>query len=358
VYRRVVGPGGAALRHSGGLFALGQHEALRQVGEVQQQIAILRWLQPAEGEMATMFAQREIGEDIAALLSLATRRRIRTLPEVTAQQQGTTTTIFIPTADFADSELPSPLPESAVSTVEPLMWSILSISDEDQFKAIAQAVRLYHAALLAIPSAPTAGYTLLVAAIETLAGQAELPPTVWDDWSDAVAWNTLLAEIGVTNAQADAIRLRLLSASHLNLTRRFVAYGARMVPASFWTEAWEVWAPGIKIEAGDATLIEGHRPQRPVDERARHGPAQLPGLLRNVYRARSGYIHEGETLRTTALVGFPEVQLAADSADPPRGNNLPSLEYLERLVGAVLVEAIRLAPKQPSFRRPDLQITG
>jgi hypothetical protein len=131
-----------------------------------------------------------------------------------------------------------------------------------------------------------------------------------------------------------------------------------MMPESFWSQPWGIWAPGIKLSDGVASLIDGARTARDSDERVRHGKAQLPDLLRRVYQARSGYVHEGDVLSGPALLGFPEVQLAAEAAAPSLASDLPSLEFLERLTHAVLLEAIRVAEKDPAVKKPDLKITG
>jgi hypothetical protein len=329
---------------------------LEEVGQPRQQLALLTWTRLG-GDPVTVDDQ-EVANDLAALLTLATRRRFRAVNEVPTQLQGTTFTAFLPAAQAVDSELAAPVPVGALDGVDDLMWSVLSIAEDDAFSAIAQAVRLYHTAVLTMGVDPTAAYTLLVATLETLAGAFEPAPAVWNELGAHAEWDQLFTEAELNQEQADALRQRLLAQKHLNLGRRFVSYGVRMTPGTFWTDEWRVWAPVIQLTQQGANLTgDGNFDVRHPDERIRHAAPQLPQLLRNVYDARSGYIHAGQALAHAQLHGLAGADLTASGAvGPGRREDLPSLEYFERLVRAILMRAIAELPKDPAFEPIDLQI--
>jgi len=350
--RRVVAPAGDVLLYYGPLFAVTDATKLGyQMGELPEQTAILRWLRPSAGPSASLLSLSEVESDVGALLSLALHRRVRVLPELVIGQEGSDKKTFMPLGHQPDSEVFAPIAGGA-DQITPLLKDIVSIAADDDFAAVAQAVGLYQGAALTMGRNNSAAYLLLVSAIEALAARFEPPPPDFHGWSEAPAWNTLLNEIGLSPAQSDAIRGRLLANTHMNLSRRFRSYVLRVLPQTFWTEEWRQFVPGVNIGTGEYT--DGTWHTREHDERDRNSAAALPELLRNVYLARSHYVHAGEAFPSAEVMGFRHVQLSADpdvAANTP--TDIPSLEYFERLTRAVILATITEANKGQVFGKID-----
>jgi hypothetical protein len=193
------------------------------------------------------------------------------------------------------------------------------------FEAAMRAIRSVVNATYSVSDNPGLAYTLLVAALESLAQLAISPDDMrsWDtyDGKKRKIIDSALVDADLRTEQATKIRDAVLKADQLSLARRFRAFTLGHIEPSFY-----------RAEAAGAS-----RPVRASD---------LPNALEIAYRFRSRNVHELQDLE-------PELWEVSDRADtlPFEGRAVLSLEGLNRICRHVINVFVQRSPTgiEPSF---------
>lgn len=191
---------------------------------------------------------------------------------------------------------------------------LLSLRRED-YRSILAALRAFNGALDVVGTNLDLAYSMLVYALESLAQKHQYYSPTWRDYDQTTRdkLDDLLKTLPVDTAEG--IRFTLLSHSHLKLRVRFQDFITAHLGASYFTTE----SVGLK------------NPLR---------LCELSRALRNLYQARSNYVHELKPLMRHLSVS----QIAAD--DVFRWEQEPHLTFagLVRLVQHVVRSLVHHLP--------------
>lgn len=175
-----------------------------------------------------------------------------------------------------------------------------------EYEAAMRAIRQIVDATLMVAEDVTLAYTLLVAALESLAQNASPHPSSWHDYDPVKRKRIDEATADLSGDQRARLRSALLENEHLSLQRRFISFVLDHTGPSFY-----------RAEAVGAI--------RPISA------SDLPAALQTAYRIRSRNVHALQNLP-------PEVWMMADRSDTAdlAGATVLSLEGLARLARHVV----------------------
>lgn len=352
--KRFIIPAGSNLEVAG-LFSISRSQNLTYyIGKLPEAWAIVRWAVPG-GTSESMFHEEQMAKDIAALLSYVFHKRIITVPEVSTSMENSQVTTFIPTAHMVDSRLYAPVKDKPE-----IIWTslkqILSLRSNDEFDAITNAIRLYQTAVSIAETDYSAGYILLVSAMESLATTFEESPAAFDDWSEAVKWNAWITEMGLDATIAASLRCALVDSTRIRLRQRFISLGIRAATEEFWTAPWERSEPLIELglSGGEMRDMQVHIDEKTTGESI--PKYRLRKLLANTYDHRSSFVHAGFSFPSgTSLDSPKEIEFESKFAsDVPTKVSLPSFAWFERLVWFAISTCLAAGEKDESFALPDV----
>jgi hypothetical protein len=340
--RRILTPGFQPLKAEGFIrFDGGQ--AIHRVGMPPEAMAVAFW---AEKGKPDQLAFDDLGMNLGAGLSLISDRRVEVLNEfpVSAEDQHT----FISFSEIADRRLVSPIKNTNLEDdFKKLVGNLASLSGRKE-RAITVAIQLHYGAVLLFDRDLAAAYTLVVAGLETLAQQFGDVPKDWADWEMADDWNAFAKKQGLTTAQHEALRAKLMQDKQLRLKERFANYAGNHLPRTFWSRSWEEHIYRVQ----DGSWKEGQwQPQKQVRDHLPRDRKLLVGTLRKSYDARSSFVHSGQ--RTVDL--YSQFQFHAGTQPVSIERPLPFA--LLRSILTTLIE-VELAAHSKDYEVPEIRMTG
>ena len=356
--KRIILPGESSLEASG-LFSISRSQLLQYyLGRLPESWAIIQWPLPPTSVQSVLL-EDAVARDIAALLSFVFQRRITLVDEVRTSMQGTTSTTFIPTAHKVDSRLYAPITGSP-DAVWTALRALLSIANDKQFQAIANAITLYHAATSVAEIDYSAGYLLLVSAMESLAAEFIQSTVTFDQWSEGPRWNKWIRSQSLDENAANSLRDELLNSRAVRLRQRFIGLGLKAATDEFLNLPWETCFPRVEMSAAGPSRLTGLETQTdskrtPADIR----PARLRSLLSKVYDHRSSFVHAGSSFPAAASLDLPtEVEFETQWPSGKRKKvSLPSFSWFERLTWFAIRHCLDTAEKDAQYKLPDVTMT-
>lgn len=241
----------------------------------------------------------ELAASLGGIVGFVLDRRVEVLADVPVAYPEFGTTLFIPTRHAFDRRLSARLDAITMDRELNRFLEHLRSLEPQKRDTIIAAIELHYGAALLVTHDPHSAYTLLVAALETLSREFGSPPTDWTSWDRAPKWDRLLESQGLSDEQAEAVRRELMRDRQLRLTETFCNYAAQ-VPDSFWTVSWKEFDYTIQLPGGTYGEYQELRSVKLSDVAPRDRDS-LRLALRNSYRARSGFVHEGRH-----TVSYPE----------------------------------------------------
>lgn len=236
-------------------------------------------------------------EDIAALLTLSTNRRVDISPELTFKEENNPEKVtFLGYGDAVDWSLVGPIVEPAAKPFLNLLSKVASLS-EPHLSTIGTACQLHYGAAILCGRDVRSAYLLLVAAIEVLSRQYGLPPKNWEQWEDHQKWEKFMASLEFSEAQRESLKNQLLSDKHLKLKATFKHYAASRLPDAFWDEDWKGWSYTTNITLGQWTDVKLQHSLK-VRDFISDDREFLEQLLGVSYDLRSGLVHKGDKFTT------------------------------------------------------------
>lgn len=176
-----------------------------------------------------------------------------------------------------------------------------------------KAIRTYVTALHRIADDRELAYTLLIAAVESLAQGFDDFSGTWTDYDEAKRKKIDAALETSDSATAERVRATLVEIEHLALARRFREFTLAHIDSSYYKETGRVGALG---------------------------PLDVRDALREAYNMRSRYVHN--------LQGLPDMlSMERSFSESQRIDHRTflTLEGLARLVRHVVLEFVRREPK-------------
>ena len=356
-YRRILLPMGSEVETSG-LFSVSKSSGLQYYpGKFPESVAFIQWPVP-QAQADQFLIEDTISRDIAALLGYVFHRRIVVADEVKLQVEGSTLTTLIPACHKVDSRLYVPIQDKPDAIWE-MLQKMFSMEADDQFDALADAMRLYHGATVVAEVDYSAAYLLLVSAMESLAATFEQGVARFEDWSEASAWDNWIADAGLSKVIADQLRSRLVDNRALRLRQRFISVGLRAATEDFWSLPWEhAWTKQHIDSRGKSTFKGIDTGEQKDVTPAAIERDNLRSILGRVYDFRSALVHAGSPFPALTSLDFPslaEFDLPNETGKAKKVA-IPSLAWFERLVWFAIGECLRSADKDDTYRLPDVRI--
>ncbi len=312
--QRMIHPGMVPANGDGLLATEGQG-LLEVPGEHIQSVTILHYMRA--GSPSEQFDT--VGRDamIGALLTLVTDRRCQVVPEVMARVEGQEHAFALPLAGAVDTHLGAPMPDwpQVDAAFRDAVARLTSLGDDDM-RALSAAIHMHYCASLLTTRDLVGAYALMVGGIECLAQQFGSPPTEWADWDESASWEKFIARQDFTQAQAAALRGRLMKDKHIKLAETFATYAMTRLPAGFWREPVRSYIWGV--DAMSARPREGSwSDPQPRGTVFADDPAVLKAAFKTAYKLRSQFLHAGK--RAISFAG--DVFATAVAADRPAGES-------------------------------------
>ncbi len=256
-------------------------------------VALFKYLDVAQ-ESSNLKNTEEIGNEFAAILSLATERRITIPNTISLSIDGSNSIFFLPYGAAADPRLNGPIPSNLEETVHELLERIAGLPEEYR-PVLGAAAQLHHSAIELFENDLRSAYLLIVSGIEVLSREFGSPPTAWEDWEDCSVWKKTFISANLSDEQRHIICSRLMKDRSLRLKATFQEYASTRIHDSFWNESWEDWMSPYNASEGKwgkPNLIKSQH-MRDVLPRDRK---LLSKMLGESYNMRSRLIHRGEFL--------------------------------------------------------------
>ena len=309
-------------------------------------MSVLRYLDVVQ-ENIKLEETQELADELAAIFSLATERRI-IIPKTQALRiEGSQRVTFIAYGAAVDRRLHGPAPENLETTIHDLLSKFAGLPPEAR-PVLGAAAKLHHSAVEIFENDLRAAYLLLVAGIELLSREFGSPPIGWCDWEGSEAWEKTFEATALSEEQRSAVRSQLMIDKQLRLKATFREYASTRLPESFWDEPWESWIHTYNASEGKwleapPYLLE----TRKMCDILHRDRKSLSQLLGRAYDIRSALVHRGELLMLIDnAVGF------AATADSQRPLAFPVLRSVLRCLIKTEVEALTKPVALPSFRFP------
>ena len=192
--------------------------------------------------------------------------------------------------------------------------------ERETYLAVMRAIRTYVNALRQIRNEPELTYTMLVAALESLAQGFDGHVPSWEDYPEA---NRRRIDEVLQNTEEQTKRKAqkiLLEIEHVKASRRFYDFVFDNINPGYFRQ--------------EAIGLRG-----PV------GRAELRNSLRQAYGLRSGHIHRLKELPAVLKIGFQQGEVFGQDEDA-----LLTFRGLARLAHHVITEFIKRQPKVESER--------
>lgn len=290
----------------------------RALGTYRTPISLLRWMDPRPN--GSPVESQAVASELGALLTFVTDRKVNVAAtEITLRMQGSEFTEFMPAA-INDTGLVGPIQVDVRKGVELTSRYLRGLSPDDAV-AIGGAIDLHYAAVLLHDSDVNTASTLVVAGIETLVtrfGQAE---PVWADYADGPRFDARFAELGLSEVQAEQLRLEILQGQHLRLQQRFVSYVLAGLKDKFWETKVEHFTPGLEMDPKGNSRFLGYTlaDTRPIGNWVPQDRSLLKRRLAATYAARSRYVHAGSKSHNlgTALESATGLSTPSDQGKVP-----------------------------------------
>lgn len=300
-YFRVMVPGFNPLEIHKSLIAaqpLGKVEP-RPGDSVPSSVSVLRIPDTKESAQPFKVHQQLISE-LAAILTLATERRIEIAHEIALQVKGYPNTLFTGYGCAYDRRLYGPIGDNTNTLFIEWLSKVISLP-EPHLSIIGAACSLHHGAVLLSEKDIRSAYLLLVAAIEVLSRKYGTPPTNWEEWEESKQWEKFISSINLSSAQQTALKLKLMSDRQLRLKATFRDYGSVNLPDQFWDETLEDWSYPIDANSGywhQPDFVSKHKIKDvlPKDRQL------ISKCLGESYNLRSGLVHKGETIELLDVI--------------------------------------------------------
>jgi len=300
-----------------------------------------------------------VGEAVAAILSFSLRRRIkayrRSITPSEVEQGRLPEEIFIYLSSISvgpERSLQQPLTleeqKKRFSTLK-FIYDKLMRMKKDDYLATIRGLHLYQLALLTYREDVGLAYTLLVAAIETMAQQFIKKSNLdisFDDLSDAKGWLKFFDEEHLSDELREKIKKKLIKKEGF-LSLIFRQFIIDNLPESFWT------APDSRAREFDEYIndlrsryfSEEHLKENLdhferywwlYDPRRRITKEELEEVLKNIYKLRSKFAHLGESppVEVTDLYETAELKLkiSGEKTRVEFVKALPPFFWFERVV--------------------------
>lgn len=307
-HRRIIVPAAAMLSLQGTLFRTHPIEPslfMKRPGSHVEASQLLEWLDVGGGQQGLGHTDNDLGVDLAAILALASGRRVQFANEFPIKYGDADWTWFLEAGQIFDGELYGPV-ESDV--LEPVIKILKAISELQERPALSlgSAIRMRNAACCLVEADHSSAYGLLVAAIETLSRQFGSPPNSWEDWDKSNEWDLFMTEINLTVEQARRLRVRLITDRQIRLRRTFIEYAASNLTEDFWNAPYRTFDPGYQVSDAGVTPTTGSwRNDGLIRELVSSDPTVLRKRLGRSYDARSVVFHESVRLAQVSVLPFP-----------------------------------------------------
>lgn len=307
-------------------------------------LSVLRYVDVAQ-ENTTLPETEELAGELAAILGLATERRI-TIPNTLALRiEGSQTVTFLAYGAAADQRLHGLCPSKLETTIHDLLSKIAGLPPNVR-PVVGAAARLHHSAVEIFENDLRAAYLLLVAGIELLSREFGSPPSGWADWEGSEVWDRTFESAALSEDQRNTVRSELMNDKQLRLKATFREYASTRLPDSFWDEPWESWMYSYNATEGRWEEAAPHVVEtRVMSDVLPRDRKLLSQLLGRAYDMRSGLVHRGALLTLVdSAVPF------AATTDPQRPLPFPVLRSVLRCLIRTEVDALAKPVTLPSIR--------
>ncbi|NJO67177.1 MAG: hypothetical protein HC832_07325 [Leptolyngbyaceae cyanobacterium RM1_405_57] len=255
--------------------------------------SLFRFLDVNEPSRSIEVHQQLVSE-IAAVLTLASERRVEIAHEIAMRVENQPQVTFIGYGGMIDRRLVGPIGEQLAKPFLEWLSKIVSLP-EPHLSVIGTACTLHHGAILLYEKDVRSAYLLLVAAIEVLSRQYGAPPTDWLDWEESSKWEKFMTRISLSSEQETALKEKLMSDKHLRLKATFRNYGSSRLPDSFWDTPWKEWIYTVNASIGQWESLQT-LDEKKVSDIFSKDRTLLSKSLGLSYDVRSGLVHRGERL--------------------------------------------------------------
>jgi hypothetical protein len=243
---------------------------------------------------------QQLVSEMAAILTLATERRIEIAREFALRVEGQNNTVLSGYGCTYDRRLHGPMNDNTNTLFIEWLSKVISLP-EPHLSVIGAACSLHHGAVLLFEKDIRSAYLLLVAGIEVLSRQYGTPPTNWGDWEESRQWDNFMSKTNLISDQQVALRAKLMEDRNLKLQATFRNYGSCSLPDAFWDEDLKDWSYPIDSNSGywhqpDVLSEKKIKDVFPKDRRL------LAKCLGESYDLRSGLVHRGNNIELLDVV--------------------------------------------------------
>jgi hypothetical protein len=290
----------------------------------------------------------EIAKEVAAFLSLYTRRRVFAEKQLRydglpVEQEGE----IYQRSHFQERQR---LKEIDPKEIYKLLDNLQAL-DRNIANGFILAMRLYHSAIEMMYVDPEFAYLFLVTALESISSVVykEYEPENEREFLDSrfPGW-----EKGLTEEQRVSLKRILLKGENFTF-QKLLKFVTENLPEHFWSETQDDAKPEY------LTSVIGSGPDGKGEERISRADITIQDFekiekkdlkrsLRDVYDARSGLVHEGIRFPESIVIGhFRRLPVGVFSEISPFGNRekrkpkIPPLLTFERLISYSMVEFLR-----------------
>ena len=335
---RAVVPGMQPLEMRGCMVAtnpLGQIPA-RPGDSSPVSVSVFRFLDIKEKQPTLQ--SHQLVYEIAALLTIATERRIEIPAELTFRVKNSPQMTFVGYGDAADRRLIGPVSQDSTSLFLDWLGKVTSLP-EPHLSIIGTACNLHYGAVLLYHQDLRSAYLLLIAAIEVLSRQYGAPPIDWREWEGSTKWDKLMSTLNLTDEQKSGVREHVMEDKHLRLKATFKNYGATSTPDSFWEQSWQDYMCSVNASLGEWGELNTLK-EKKIKDLLPHDRVLLAKSLGLSYDLRSGLVHRGAKLSMLEAI-LPHNEMVKDDTPLPFA-----------LLRSVLLELIKLETAKYSSEIP------
>ena len=268
---------------------------------------LLIWLDLTDANEGSAFGDNDLGVDLAAVLALATGRRVAFANEVPTKYELSPQTTFLSINHMFDGELHGPVEIDTRDRFGRIVRALAALPERRALD-LGGAIRMRNAACCLVQADHSSAYGLLVVALETLSRAFGNPSSSWGDWEQAADWDGSMLNLGLSGNQAQRIREKLMDNKQIRLKRTFVDYIFNGLSQSFWEQRYFNYTPTIAMDANDARHAGGSwEDAGPVAQFVPTDHGELRRRLGKSYDARSEVFHQSVRLEQVALLPVPGV---------------------------------------------------
>lgn len=315
-------------------------------GTLPENTYLLQWADKQQAEKPNQFTLGGLGVDFAAVLGLASGRKVAFADEISLRREDASFLTFLPLGVSLDGELYGPVKENVEQKTEIILQALAALPTI-QADSLGGSIRMRNAACCLVDSDHSTAYGLLVMAIEVLSERFGEAPNTWDDWDQAPKWNTFAAINQFRDEQVQALRLALIGDKRVRLRRAFIEYASNNLNDEFWSAHYFGFTPSIELAQNTVSWLdkEGQvHDEGTMGDIITEGPAILKKRLGKSYDARSSYVHRG--VRVNQLTSL--VRHVGTPSDPMPFSSLRRI--LDHLLWKEIKRGAATAPVLPEGR--------